>query len=208
MRYVKWIVLALVVGIFAAFLHYTLPQRDIVRITGTDIQRINVGWNGIFYATRMRNAQGDLIGTDVLLIRAITPNGKTRVYRNEDTGFWPPYFKFDSADLQTEAEDLVSTADAPRWAIVRHYGWRNRLITIYPNATSIRPVSSPDVTLIPWFNIIFLTLLAAFLFWLWRRLVAFRERRIDPVIDEIEDASDVARSRVNRFWHRLTKRSR
>lgn len=208
MRYVKWIVLALVVGIFAAFLHYTLPQRDIVRITGTDIQRINVGWNGIFYATRMRNAQGDLIGTDVLLIRAITPNGKTRVYRNEDTGFWPPYFKFDSADLQTEAEDLVSTADAPRWAIVRHYGWRNRLITIYPNATSIRQVSSPDVTLIPWFNIIFLTLLAAFLFWLWRRLVAFRERRIDPVIDEIEDASDVARSRVNRFWHRLTKRSR
>ena len=208
MRYAKWIVLALVVGIFAAFLHYTLPQRDIVRITGTDIQRINVGWNGIFYATRMRNAQGDLIGTDVLLIRAITPNGKTRVYRNEDTGFWPPYFKFDSADLQTEAEDLVSTADAPRWAIVRHYGWRNRLITIYPNATSIRPVSSPDVTLIPWFNIIFLTLLAAFLFWLWRRLVAFRERRIDPVIDEIEDASDVARSRVSRFWHRLTKRSR
>ncbi len=45
------------------------------------------------------------------------------VYRNEDTGWgWPSYFKFDTANLQTEADDLSSTAarsqmggDDPLW---------------------------------------------------------------------------------------------
>jgi len=214
-QYVKWTLLGLTVTVFAAFLHYTLPQRDIVRITGTDIQRINVGMNGLFYATRTRNAQGELVGTDVLLIRTISPEGRTRVYRNEDTGIWPPYFKFRSADLQTEAEDLVSTAEAPRWAVVRHYGWRNRLITIYPNAVSIRPIDDPATTLIPWFNIVFLTVLAGFFFWLWRRWVAFREARIDPVIDdaadrfdELDARADEARSSLTRWWRRVTGRDR
>lgn len=207
MRYVKWTLIALIVGTFAAFLHYTLPRQDIVRVTGTEIQRINVGWNGIFYANRMRDAQGNLIGTDVRLINTVGPNGRTRVFRNEDTGFWPPYFKFDSADLQTQAQDFVSTAENPRWVAVRHYGWRNRFFTIYPNAVSMRPVDSPDVTLIPWFNIVFLTLLAAFFFWVWRKWVNFRERRIDPALDDaaeawdrIDERADEARGRIGRWW--------
>jgi hypothetical protein len=207
MRYVKWTLIALIVGTFAAFLHYTLPRQDIVRVTGTEIQRINVGWNGIFYANRMRDAQGNLIGTDVRLINTVGPNGRTRVFRNEDTGFWPPYFKFDSADLQTLAQDFVSSASEPRWAVVRSYGWRNRLFTIYPNAVSAREVSDPDVTLVPWFNIVFLTLLAAFFFWVWRKWVGFRERRIEPVLDDaaetwdrIDDRADEARGRIGRWW--------
>ncbi len=215
MRYVKWTLIVLIVGTFAAFLHYTLPKRDIVRVTGTEIQRINVGWNGIFYANRMRNAQGDLIGTDVRLINTVTPSGRTRVFRNEDTGFWPPYFKFDSADLQTQAQDFVSSEANPRWIAVRYYGWRNRLLTIYPNATSMRPVESPDVTLIPYFNIVFLTLLAAVFFWLWRKWVNFRERRIDPVLedaadtfDELDARADEARGRVSGWWRRVTGREK
>lgn len=203
MRYVKWTLIVVVVGIFAAFLHYTLPKRDVIRITGTDVQRINVGWNGLFYATRMRNAEGNLIGTDVLLIRTVRPNGNTRVFRNENTGFWPPYFKFDHADLQTIAEDLVSTSENPKWAVLRYYGWRNRFFEIYPNAVGLRQVADPNLTLVPWFNIVFLTLLAGFFFWLWRKWVGFRRRRIDPVIDDIEDASDIARSRARRFWDRV-----
>lgn len=207
MRYVKWTLIVLIVGTFAAFLHYTLPRQDIVRVTGTEIQRINVGWNGIFYANRMRDAQGNLIGTDVRLINTVGANGRTRVFRNEDTGFWPPYFKFDSADLQTQAQDYVSSAENPRWVAVRHYGWRNRFFTIYPNAVSMRQVDGPEVTLIPWFNIVFLTLLAAFFFWLWRKWVDFRESRIEPVLedaadtwDRIDDRADEARGRLARWW--------
>jgi hypothetical protein len=211
MRYVKWTFIVLIVGGFAAFLHYTLPQRDIVRITGTEIQRINVGWNGIFYANRMRNAQGELIGTDVRIINTRTQTERPRVYRNEDTGFWPPYFKFDSADLQTVAQDLLSTSAAPQWVVVRHYGWRSNLLSIYPNAVSIRPIDDPNVTLIPWFNIVFLTLLAAFFFWIWRKWVGFRERRIEPVLDDaaetwdrIDDRADAARGRIRRWWDGVT----
>lgn len=62
---------------------------------------------------------------DVQFIQAIRANGKPMVYRNEDTGWrWPPYFKFDTATLQTQADDLRSTAEAPKWAVVTHYGWR------------------------------------------------------------------------------------
>jgi hypothetical protein len=207
MRYVKWTLIALIVGAFAAFLHYNLPKQMIVRVTGTEIQRINVGWNGIFYANRMRDAQGNLIGTDVRLINTVRPNERTRVFRNEDTGFWPPYFKFNSADLQTRAQDFVSSAENPRWAVMRYYGWRSQLFSIYPNAVSIRPADGPDMRLIPWFNIVFLTLLAGFFLWIWRLWVNFRERRIDPVIDDaaetwdrIDDRADEARGRLTRWW--------
>ncbi len=206
MRYVKWTFLALIVLGAGLFLQYNLPRHDIVSIRGTDMQRINVGWNGMFYATRMRNAQGDLIGTDVRLINTVRPNGKTRVYRNEDTGFWPPYFKFDSADLQTKAQDFESTADNPRWVAVRYYGWRSGFFTIYPNATSIWVVSGPDARIIPWFNIIFFILLAALILWLWRLWRNFREARIDPLLDEIEDTAEDAKARGRGLWRRLTGR--
>jgi len=207
MRYARWTFIALIVALIAAYFHYTLPQRDVVRITGTDTQRINVGINGMFYANRMRDAQGNLIGTDVLFIRAITPEGAIRVYRNEDAGFYPPYFKFDSQDLQTEADDLVSSAEEPQWVVVRHYGWRSRFLTIFPNAVSLRPVTDPAVTLIPWFNIVFLTLFVILLGLIWRMLYRFRVARIDPLIDDAAEAWDkvdagagAATGRIGRFF--------
>jgi hypothetical protein len=206
MRYVKWTLLILIVLFVGLFLQYNLPRHDIVRITGTDMQRINVGWNGLFYANRMRDAQGNLIGTDVRLINTVRANGKTKVYRNEDTDFWPPYLKFDSADLQTKAQDFVSTAENPRWVAMRFYGWRNRFFTIYPNATSVWLVSGPDATIIPWFNIIFFILLAALILWIWRVWRNFRESRIDPLIDEIEDSALDARARSRGWWRRITGR--
>ena len=74
-------------------------------------------------------------------------NGKVMVYRNQDTGLgWPPYLKFDTANLQTEASDAVSTVDAPKWMALRHYGWRNTWLFggIFPNALSMKPVAGPD----------------------------------------------------------------
>jgi hypothetical protein len=90
---------------------------------------------------------------------------------------------------------------------MRYYGWRSQLFSIYPNAVSIRPADGPDMRLIPWFNIVFLTLLAGFFLWIWRLWVNFRERRIDPVIDDaaetwdrIDDRADEARGRLSRWW--------
>lgn len=211
MRYIKWTFVILFWVIVVGFLHYTLPQRDIVRINGTDVQRINVGWNAMFYANRMRTADGNLVGTDVRFINTVNANGRVRVYRNEDTGFWPPYLKFDSADLHTEAADLVSTEADPRWVAVRHYGWRSNFLTIFPNAVSITPVEGPDVRLIPWFNIVFLTLLFAFFWGVWRRWQRFRKARIEPMIeeaeerwDEIDAKSDAARGRISKWWDWVT----
>lgn len=210
------IVLFLIVG---TFLHYTLPQHDVVRINSTEIIRQDLsGWNKIFYAN---GDSGNTAQTtrDVRLINTVRKNTwffgfyktggeETMVYRNEDTGWiWPPYFKFDSSDLQAEASDNISQAANPRWAVITHYGWRNRYISIYPNAISIRPVESPDVRIIPWFNIFFFAFLIVALLMvraMWRQFV---ERTVDPALtsagnrwDEVEADYAEKKSRLRRFF--------
>ena len=39
---IKWGLILLVALIVTAFFHYTLPQRDIVRIVGTEVIRMDV----------------------------------------------------------------------------------------------------------------------------------------------------------------------
>jgi hypothetical protein len=125
------------------------------------------------------------------------------VYRNEDTSFnWPPYFKFDSSNLQAEAEDAVSNKEAPEWYILRHYGWRNTFWSIYPNAVSLKLIAGPDVRLIPWFNIVFLLLLAALCWAIYVRVRGFWARRVDPVIDWIDAAAEETFSRVKGWFRR------
>ncbi len=211
MRYVKWGVISSLLVIVLSFFNYTLPQHDVVRITGTDIIRQDFsGWNRIFYA---QPDAGNVAGVnrDLRLINAVYPDGKIMVYRNEDTGWsWPPYFKFDTSNLQAQAADLTSTKDTPRWAVVTHYGWRVIFWSVYPNAVSIREVDSPDVRIIPWFNIIFLILLSLIGLRIYRMIQRFRERRIDPLLEDIGDAfeaasdqAEAAQERASGLWGRL-----
>jgi hypothetical protein len=188
------------------FLHYTLPQRDIVWIVDVDNRRIDFGENSIFWASPdAGTATGG--NRDVFFIRAEYPNGKTMEYRNEDTGWgWPPYFKFDTHSLQTQAGALRSTADNKKWVVLTHYGWRNKLFTIFPNAVGAYQVESPDVRLIPWLNIVILTVLAGMLFLLWRMWAQFRQRTIEPVLDRageawdsVDERADAARGRLGRW---------
>jgi hypothetical protein len=184
MRWPRIIFIAVLVLIFGAFLHYVLPQRDIARITGTEIIRQDFsGLNRIFYAQGdSGNAQTD--SRDLRLINAVLASGPVMVYRNEDTGFgWPPYFKLNSADLHAEAANLTSTAAEPQWVAITHYGWRSRILTTYPNAVRIEPVAGPDVTLVPWLNIVILLALALIVFMAWRIWERFEDRVIDPVRD-------------------------
>jgi hypothetical protein len=184
MQWPRIIFLTLLALFLGALLHYTLPQRDIVRITGTEIIRQDFsGLNRIFYA------QGDSGGAnpdsrDVRLINTIDADGDAHVYRNEDTGFaWPPYFKLDSADLQAEASGLVSSTAEPNWVAVTHYGWRSRLLTTYPNAVAIHEVEGPEVTLVPWLNIVIFLVLAFLVFMAWRIWERFEERVLLPIAD-------------------------
>lgn len=200
MAYVKWTFWIVLWALLAAFLHYTLPQRDIVRIVGTENRRIDFGENSIFWASPDAGTAVGGANRDVFFIQAVRPNGRASVYRNEDTGSgWPPYFKFDGSNLQTEAQNLISTAAAPQWVAIRHYGWRNEFLTIFPNAVSITPVDGPDVRLIPWFNIVVLTLLAALIWGVTVRWRRFKRNRITPAIDRMDDAVDRRRAGFSRW---------
>lgn len=206
MRYVKWVFFVVFWGTIGLFLHYTLPQNDVVRIVNTYEERQQLSdWTRIFWSTP--DDQSLTIDTrDVQFIQAVRPNGRVRVYRNEDTGWrWPPYFKFDTANLYTEAADLISSKENPEWVVIRHYGWRNEFFSSFPNAVGIRPVEGPDYRPINYFNIIFLTIFAAAAYALWVRWRRFREARIDPVLEDIEDSFGAAGEAVQEHSGRVRR---
>ena len=189
MAYVKWIFRIVVFLLAAAFLHYTLPQRDIVRVNGTEILRQDFsGWNRIFYAQADAGNDNTVVNRDLRLINTQLASGRSYVYRNEDTGFgWPPYFKLDSSNLQSDAQ--AAAREDEQWYVVRHYGWRSEFLSIYPNAISLRPAPGPnwsDFSLwqrIPVMNITIILFLFAVYWGVAVRLRRFRERRIDPLFD-------------------------
>jgi Protein of unknown function (DUF1523) len=212
--YLKWGFRVVVVTLVAAFLHYTLPQRDVVAIINTYNKNTPIGANWMFYSIEDTGTGVETTATlrDIRYIDAVFPDGESvMVYRNEDTGwFWPPYFKWDSSTLQAEATNLKSDKTNPQWVAVTHYGWRMPIFSIFPNAVAIKPVSGPDVQLIPWLNIVILAVLA-FLVIMARLMIAqFRERMIDPAVDRVAQTldavdarADAARDRAGGLWARF-----
>lgn len=210
---IKWGIRILLVLIVGLFLHYTLPQRDIVRIVDTGNRITQIGANWIFYSIEDTGTGAETNTTrDIRFIDAVYPDGSSvMVYRNEDTGwFWPPYFKWDSSTLQAEATNLRSTAAAPQWVAVTHYGWRIPLVSAFPNAVSITPVEGPDVTLIPWVNIILLAFLAFAILMIRKMWLQFRERMVDPALadageawDSVENRAENARKEARGFFGRI-----
>jgi len=216
---VKWGFRIVVILIVAVFLHYILPQRDIVKVTGVEqISSFQTSWP-LFYA---QADQGTVV-QDTFSLRLIQTVRKrtwlfglidrgeqTLVYRNQDTGWiWPPFFKFDSSDLQAEAAKMAQD-QPPGWAVMTHYGWRIIFITVYPNAISLRPIESPDVVLSPWVNIIILSFLGFVVFMLRRMWLQFWERTVDPAVANAEEAwdavdarADAARAQTQGFFGRI-----
>lgn len=179
LRLIKWILIVSLLAIVGGWLATHLPRHDIVRIVGTDIKREDSSsWFGGTAPTTQTTAT-----RDVRYINTVRPDGSVRVFRNEDTGWtFPWYSKFDSGNLQAQAQALASGADKPQWVMIESYGWRVTMFSLFPNVLSIRTASGPDETIIPWFNIIFLSACALILLWfyiLWRR---FRRRWIAPLL--------------------------
>ena len=197
---IKWgirIVLLLIVGLF---LHYTMPQRDVVQIINTYNKNTPIGANWMFYSIEDTGTGVETTATirDIRFIDAVYADGDVMVYRNEDTGwFWPPYFKWDSSTLQAEATNLKSDKANPQWVAVTHYGWRMPIFSIFPNAVKITPVDGPDVRLIPWINIIILAFLAFVILMIRKMWLQFRERMVDPALADVGETFDAAGERVD-----------
>ncbi|MDO5612032.1 MAG: DUF1523 family protein [Paracoccus sp. (in: a-proteobacteria)] len=200
------VVLGVTFGLIVfAFLDYTLPSQNTVRITNTYSRLTAITpSNQMFYA-------GDDAGTvenqqglrDVRFIDTVRPNGRVFVYRNEDTGWlWPPYFKYDSSNLHGQATDLRSSSDNPRWVSVTGYGWRMPWLSTYPNAISIRPVAGPEVRATNWAALIVLGVMMVLLLTLWRMWAQFRQRTIDPAVQRVDAGADRARGRLSRWLGR------
>lgn len=176
--------------VLGSMLHYYLPQRDIVQVVNADVKRMDVGGFVWFWDQPDANTkQNDT--RDVRFINTIGKNGKPKVYRNEDTNWrWPPYFKFDSADLNAKAQSIGKKDDV--WVAISHYGWRIKMFSAFPNAYKIKPVDGPNTLLIPWFNIAFLSLLVIAYLSVRRFFGNLKEKHVDPITDKIGDAADAA----------------
>lgn len=205
---IKWGLRIVAVLIIGAFLHYTMPQRDVVQIINTYNKNTPIGANWMFYSIEDTGTGVETTATirDIRFVDAVFPDGESvMVYRNEDTGwFWPPYFKWDSSTLQAEAQNLKSDKANPQWVAITHYGWRLPIFSIFPNAVSVTPLADPNVTLIPWINIIILTFLGFVIFMARRMWLQFRERMVDPAVAEVEEAGDRARGWFGRMFGRKT----
>ncbi len=194
--------------IIAVMFHYYLPQRDIVQIVGTDVKRMDISKGSPFWdrpdaGTNKENTR------DVRFINAVRKNGKAQVYRNEDTELsFPFYFKFDSGDLNAQAQTLAKADN--QWVAVRHYGWRIKLFSIFPNATSVKKVSGPDVFLFPIFNTFVIGMVLLFFFLIWRVINRWKTKNVDPITDkigdELEDAGREIKERADAASDTLSKK--
>ena len=93
-------------------------------------------WGPDSWQVQITGVTGD--GRDVQYrietVRAGTAD--TLIFMNTDAGFAPPYFKFDSADLQSVASRV--TRECPQEQVtVNGYGFRLTWLDMFPNAVSI-----------------------------------------------------------------------
>lgn len=211
-KYAKWTFRIGLLLIAAGFLHYTLPQHDIVRITNTYNRLTTVGSeNAWAYSVPDTGTAESATTRDIRFIDTAFEDNSVMVFRNEDTGWvWPPYFKYDSSNLQAEAGNLISTQAAPKWVSVTHYGWRFPFLSIYPNAVSVSEVAGPNVRIVPWVNIIVLTALAFGLFMIRRMWQQFWERTVEPAVagvgetwDGVEASAGAAAGSAKGFFGRI-----
>ena len=156
---VKFGIGVVLVLLLALFFHYNLPRTVVVQISGTDVKRIDKkNSSDKNQSNNNTSAKAARQTSDVKFINSMSRSGKTIVFRNEDTGWgWPPYLKFDSADLTAEAQAFAADQAKP-WVLVKYYGWRIKVFSMFPNAVNLKVVDR-DYSHFPLFNIVFFVLL-------------------------------------------------
>lgn len=152
LRIVGWVLLAAIVAVWLAFLDYTLPTSRLVHITGVDVVRMD----------QRVGRSAELSGTgrtrDVRMINAVDLDGDPLVFRNEDTGWgWPPFFKFNSGTLASEAQAIVQR-DHDATVRIRYYGWRLEMVSMFPNVLDVDIVPE-DAGGFPWLKVVLMVLI-------------------------------------------------
>lgn len=112
---------ALVVSLFGLW-SYAGPATVDVKIIDTEVKRVGIG-----------NESKDQYRIDTLRIS----DKSTLVFRNVDAALLPPYLKWDSADLQTLARTNAKRDGTGPTVRIKYYGWRIKLFSMFPNATSL-----------------------------------------------------------------------
>lgn len=180
--------IGIVLGVvIVLFFHYNLPRTAVVQISGTDIKRVDE-MKEIKEEGAETDEQVETVHhtKDVRYINSVSRKEKPMVFRNDDTGWgWPPYFKFDSANLTAEAQ-AFSTDQSKPWVLIKYYGWRSTMFSMYPNVLNMKQVGR-DYSHIPFFNIVFIILVVALFFYIkmkFKKLVARVRDRNKPNHDE------------------------
>lgn len=120
-------------------LHYNLPQRTVITVTGTDSRRAEAALGK------------STVSRDVYYINGLDTFNKAVTFSNEDTGWgFPYYYKFNSADINSEVKALTGEK-----VVVTYYGWRNKLLKKFPNALSVTKYTG-RVVRTPWERILIL----------------------------------------------------
>ena len=84
---------------------------------------------------------------------------------------------------------------------LKHYGWRNELFSIYPNAVSLRVLDGPNASKgIPFVSIIVLTLFLALVYAVWVRWRRFRDARVNPALERMEEDLSARQGRLAAWW--------
>lgn len=194
-----------IVLILGLFVHYTLPRNEVVRVVGVTERLETFGINRFFFAGIPGGADSGE-SRDVRYIEAVRPDGTLRIFRNEDTNFWPPFLKFDAADLQARARNFVSTEDDPTWVRVRYYGVRNQLLTIFPNALNMHRADGPDDTRVPWTRLISFIAILFFGGWLWMKLRLYGTETVAPFLNRVGERFRAVRDFFGRLRRKFTRR--
>ena len=177
------ILVGLLVVAWALASVYYLPSQEKVQITGTEVKRED-----------FTRADGTKHSRDVRYIMASSLDGEVRAYRNEDTGWgFPPYFKFNSGDLAAQAS-AIARNQPEAVVLVRSYGTRAQLVSLYPNALSLRIVDAEyepfPVFVFAYLATCFLLLVVGYL--AFRRLKRWRPFAKKADVDEVPAASEEA----------------
>src|SRR5688572_27156731 len=124
LRWASFVLLALIFASLAIAGAYYLPSTEKVYLTGTEIKRLDAKDGSILH--------------DVRYLQARHLDGSNVVFRNEDTRWgFPFYFKFDAADMASEASNIVRN-EPDTVVLVTYYGVRSRVFDLYPNAVSFK----------------------------------------------------------------------
>jgi len=126
----KIILIAIVVVAFGGLWTYAGPATVDVKIIDTEVKRVGIGDTS----------------RDQYRIDTIREDGSTLVFRNVDAVIFPPYLKYDSADLQTLARTHAKRDGTGATIRITYYGWRVKLLSWFPNATSLEVVGENTST--------------------------------------------------------------